>query len=111
MPLHTRISFQVETELHTKSMEIAAMRQRPATQVLCESMYAYVNEAREHKAPTNNVISAEEHCRRENAVNFARASVGLEGLKPSEEEEAHAHRFVSGEIQLDEFVRGVVRQE
>jgi hypothetical protein len=47
---------------------------------------------------------ASEHRRREDAVNFARASVGLEGFMPSKEAEVHARRFINGEIRLDEFV-------
>lgn len=47
-----------------------------------------------------------ERRRRSEAVNFARASIGLEGFKPSEEEEARAQRFIDGEIDLDEFVHG-----
>lgn len=46
---------------------------------------------------------AERHKRQE-AVNFARANVGLEGFKLSEEAEQHAARFVTGEIDLAEFV-------
>lgn len=112
MSLHARISFRVEAELHAQFMEIAAMQQRPAAQILCELLLAYVNEARERQnAPANDTISADERRRRENAVNFARASVGLEGFKLSEEEEAHVRRFVSGETQLAEFVRGAVMTE
>lgn len=112
MSLHARISFRVEAELHAQFMEIAALQQRPAAQILRELLLAYVNEARERQnAPDNDTISADERRRRENAVNFARASVGLEGFKLSEEEEAHARRFVSGEIQLAELVRGAVMTE
>ncbi|WP_246173951.1 XRE family transcriptional regulator [Paraburkholderia hayleyella] len=112
MVLNARISFRVEAELHAQFMKIAAMQQRPAAQVLREFMRAYVNEARERQnAPANDAISADERRRRENAVNFACASVVLEGFKLSEEEEAHARRFVSGEIQLAEFVRGAVMTE
>lgn len=54
---------------------------------------------------SNDIISAVERRRRESAVNFARASVGLEGFKPSKEAEAYAQRFINGEIQLAEFVQ------
>ncbi|WP_246542150.1 antitoxin VbhA family protein [Collimonas antrihumi] len=50
-------------------------------------------------------VSAAERQRREDAVNFARASVGLEGFKPSTKEEAHAQLFINGEIELVEFVK------
>ncbi|MCA7959290.1 antitoxin VbhA family protein [Burkholderia multivorans] len=39
-------------------------------------------------------------------MNYARSSVGLEGFKISEAEEQHARRFVNGEIELAEFVKG-----
>lgn len=50
-------------------------------------------------------ISEAERKRREEAVNYARASVGLEGFKLSPADEVHAKRFISGEIELSEFVK------
>lgn len=50
-------------------------------------------------------ISDAERSRRQSAVNYARASVGLEGLWLSEADEAHAQRFIDGEISLQEFVQ------
>ncbi len=50
-------------------------------------------------------ISEAERKRREEASNYARASVGLEGFKLSAADEAHAHRFINGEIELEEFVK------
>lgn len=58
-----------------------------------------------NQAPTSNPISTADRRRREAAVNFARASVGLEGFKPSKESEANALRFINGEIELADFVR------
>ena len=49
-------------------------------------------------------ITDAERLKRLEAVNFARASVGLEGFKPSEADEQRAARFVAGEIDLSEFV-------
>ena len=49
-------------------------------------------------------ITDAERRRRQEAVNFARANVGLEGFKPSEEAEQRAARFIAGEIDLAEFV-------
>lgn len=49
-------------------------------------------------------ITDAERRKRQEAVNFARANVGLEGFKPSEEAEQHATRFVAGEIALAEFL-------
>jgi len=39
-------------------------------------------------------------------VEFAEGSVGLEGFKLDSSEKAHAERFISGEIDLDDFVKG-----
>ncbi|WP_129526945.1 antitoxin VbhA family protein [Achromobacter agilis] len=50
-------------------------------------------------------ISDIERSRRQSAVNYARASVGLEGFSLSEADEAHAQRFVDGQISLQEFVQ------
>lgn len=49
-------------------------------------------------------ITDAERRKRQEAVNFARANVGLEGFKPSEEAEQHTTRFVAGEIALAEFL-------
>lgn len=43
--------------------------------------------------------------RRQSAVSYARASVGLEGFSLSETDEAHAQRFIDGQISLQEFVQ------
>lgn len=53
------------------------------------------------KHPT---ISAEERKRREDAANFARASIGLEGFKISAECEARTQRYINGEIDFDQFI-------
>lgn len=53
------------------------------------------------KHPT---ISAEERKRREDAANFARASIGLEGFKISAECEARTQRYINGEIDFDQFM-------
>ena len=50
-------------------------------------------------------ITEAERRKRQEAVNFARASVGLEGFKPSEEAEAQMRRHIAGEIDLAELVK------
>ncbi len=52
----------------------------------------------------NKPISQEEKKRREDAVNYARASVGLEGFVFSELDEADAKRFVDGDIDMDAYI-------
>ena len=112
MSLRVRISFRVEAELHARFMEVAAMQQRPAAQILREFMRAYVNEAHEcRSALPCDAVSDVERRRREKAVNFARVSVGLEGFKPSKEVEAQTRRFISRDLSLAEFVHGVVVTE
>lgn len=56
----------------------------------------------------SNTLSFAEHRRRQQAVDFAFAPVGLEGFKPSKEQEQLARRFANGEIELAELVRGPV---
>ncbi|WP_238875311.1 antitoxin VbhA family protein [Achromobacter xylosoxidans] len=53
----------------------------------------------------HKTISEAERCRRQSAVNYARTSVGLEGFSLSEADEAHAQRFIDGQISLQEFVQ------
>jgi hypothetical protein len=55
--------------------------------------------------PIKSPISEAERQRRKEAVVYARASVGLEGFVLSAADEAHAERFINGEIDLAEFVR------
>lgn len=50
------------------------------------------------------ITDTKQRRKRQNAINFARASVGLEGFKLSEATEEHAARFIAGEIDLAEFL-------
>lgn len=50
-------------------------------------------------------ITDAERRQRQAAADFARASVGLEGFKPSEEAEAQIRRHIDGEIELAEAVK------
>jgi hypothetical protein len=52
------------------------------------------------KAP----IYAKARSNRESAVNFARSSIGLEGLTPTIAEQERARNFINGEISLADFV-------
>lgn len=62
------------------------------------------------KKPRSEPISAVEKFDRQAAVDQARANVRLEGFTPSAEREEAARRYVAGEIDLDEFLYGVLRQ-
>ena len=58
--------------------------------------------SKDTKAPAP--ITEAERRQRQEAADFARASVGLEGFKISEEVEQNTARFIAGEIDLAEFV-------
>ena len=58
-------------------------------------------------AKTYEVEAKMERQRRENAVNFARASVGLEGFKLQEADEEIYRRFVAGEISISDVTKAV----
>lgn len=106
MPKEVQMTFRIESDLRAEFTKAALQDHRPAAQVLREFMRAYVNEVRERQgSAANNAISDSERRRRESAVNFARSSVGLEGFQPSKEAEAHARRFINGEIELAEFIQ------
>ena len=51
------------------------------------------------------LITHAERRKRQAAADFARASIGLEGFKPSEEVEAQVRRHINGEIDLAELVK------
>jgi hypothetical protein len=51
---------------------------------------------------------AHERHRRQAAVEFALANMGLSGFTPSEEVQRHMRRFVDGEMDLVKFVKGVM---
>lgn len=106
MSKEVQMTFRIEPELRAEFTDAALQEHRPAAQVLREFMRAYVSKARERQSvPVNDVISAAERRRRESAASFARASVGLEGFKLSNEVEAQTRRFINGEIELAEFIQ------
>lgn len=58
----------------------------------------------QHALASVSDLRTSERLRRELAVKFARASVGLEGFVPSGRAEMNAQRFIDGQISLSEFV-------
>ena len=108
MSKEVNMTFRVEPDLRSSFSEAAELEHRPAAQVLRDFMREYVERART-RAPAQPLISAAERKRRENAVNYGRSSVGLEGFKLSKADEKHAQRFINGEIELADFVK--VRNE
>jgi hypothetical protein len=101
------MTFRVETGLREQFAAAAECEHRPAAQVLRDFMRAYVKSAQEKAARPR--IDAAERERRQAAVNYGWASVGLEGFSISEEDRNYAQRFIDGEIDLREFVK--VRDE
>jgi hypothetical protein len=55
-------------------------------------------------------ITEAERRKRQDAINFARASVGLEGFKISSEDEALAVRYVNGEIEISDVIESINEQ-
>lgn len=102
-----QMTFRIEPDLRARFTEAAGSEHRPAAQVLRELMRAYVSQAegRAAGAPASGTAAAAERLRREEAVNFARASVGLEGFAPSAQDEADARRLINGELALAQFVQ------
>ena len=96
------MTFRVEHDLRDSFNEATERNHIPAAQVLRAFMRDYVRQAR-NLAP---VISSAERKRREEAVNYARASVSLEGFKIGKAEEQHARRFINGAIDMPEFLKG-----
>jgi hypothetical protein len=66
------------------------------------SMKAY-DEEQKRKTLANIGISSEQR-RRQEAVDFAKASVGLSGFTISEETKRNSARFVAGEITMEEYL-------
>lgn len=108
MSKEVTMTFRVEPDLRSSFSEAAEQAHRPAAQVLRDFMREYV-ERSWSRAPARPLISPSERKRREDAVNYGRSSVGLEGFKLSKADEKHAQRFINGEIDLPEFV--TVRNE
>lgn len=88
------LSVVVESELIDSFNAAAQSCGRSADDVLRELVVRYVE----------GVYLPEKTKRRE-AVEFARANVVLSGFKRSPEAEAHAQRFIDGEIDLKEYLR------
>ena len=88
------MTFRVEHDLRDSFNEATERNHIPAAQVLRAFMRDYVQQAR-NLAP---VINSAERKRREEAVNYAKASVKLEGLSVPDGYSKEAERFIRGEI-------------
>ena len=102
------MTFRVESGLRTDFAAAAAAEDRPSAQLLREFMRAYVNQSKQKLLTSaNDNVSPAEKRRREQAVNFARASVGLEGFKPSQTAEASARQFINGRVNMAELAKPI----
>lgn len=97
------IELKVDARLRSRFVAAAAAAQRRPERVLQELMQGYVAKVQGVPDAGDSIPDAERRSRQE-AVDFARANIGLEGLSVSADEEARAQRFIDGEIELDEFV-------
>jgi len=95
------LTLQLDRNLRTRFNAAAEREHRLPEQVLLDFVRDYVERADER----TRRISPEERQSRQDAVNYARASVELEGFKVSQAEEDHAERYINGEIDIKEFIR------
>jgi len=94
MSKETTMTIRLEPELRAQFTRVAESEHRPAAQLLRDLMRGYVEQFRAHKPR----ISAAERKRREEAFNYARASVGLEGFDVPDAYSKEAERFIRGEM-------------
>ena len=108
MSKEVQMTIRVEPELRASFTEAADLQHRPAAQVLREFMRSYVKFTQEKvaiKPALNGVQIDAQRRKRQDAVDFARASVGLEGFRTSPDDDAIAKRFVNGEIDFSELMK------
>lgn len=99
----TTMTFRLDVNLRKQFMDIAENMNMPAAQILRALMRNFI----QRNSNVNiNSISEEEKEERTKAVNFAHASICLEGYSLSKKEMDHAQRFICGEIDLEKFVNG-----
>lgn len=100
-----RMSFVVDLELGESISEAAQAEHRPVEQVLQELMQEYLMRRAKAVVGPAGAITAAERLARQEAVDSARASLSLEGFRPSKIDEAHERRYIAGEIDLATFVK------
>ena len=100
-----QMTFRVKPELRDRFTEAAELDHTKASQVLRELTQGYVEQQRLCVAavPAKDLDPAERR-RRQEAFDFARASVSLEGFVLTKEAEDLTRRFINGEIELADFL-------
>lgn len=105
MSKEVQMTFPIDTELRSQFVAAAAARNRPPVEVLREFMQEYVDQSRDCvPAATADEIASAELRHREEAWEFARASVALEGFEPTAAFEAAARELVAGNVTVAEFM-------
>lgn len=104
MSKEVTMTFRLESELRAGFSEAAAIAHRPAAQILRDFMRTYVNESQQRD--DTNLISFAERSRRD-AVNFAQASVALEGFKPHKADDDLIRRYIAGEITVSDAINTI----
>lgn len=112
MASDVQVTFRVDASLSAAFTEQVSSEHRPADQVMQDLMRDYLARARGAvREPSVQELELSQRLLREEAVDFARASVRLEGFTPSTAAEARAARFVAGDLGLAEFVNRTVRAD
>ena len=94
------MTIRLDAALRASFLGAARTDLRSGEDVLCELMREYVN----RRGVGGLRDDPNDRAPRALAVDFAWASVGLEGFTPSSEVRSHAERFTAGEIDLADFV-------
>lgn len=108
MPKDVKMSFRVDAESRVQFADAVSRAGQSAARVLRELMRTYVEQSRARgQRPAGDSVSPDERGRRQRAVNFAYASVALEGFIPSEETMEEMRQFVVGEITISDAIKTV----
>lgn len=94
-----------EVEFYTQEQDAVLEDDEAAIERVMAVHYPPIKDA--YEAHRFAPISPEERRRRQAAVDYARASVGLEGIHLSNDFEDRARHFVNGEIDMIEFRTGL----
>lgn len=104
MTHQAEMTFRVESDLSVAFTEQVESEHRELDEVMQEMMQAYLARARNASPEHTDEQRQTQQSLRQQAVDFARASVGLEGFTPSESAEMFAAQYVNGEIDIVDFV-------
>lgn len=101
-----RMNHRVEPQLKEDFIQAAELDGKDASELVRSFMREYVEKTRLRLVSTSTPsISLKEQRKRREALDFAIASVGLEGFPVSSDFQAEGARFVRGEIELEDLKR------